>query len=106
MSDRKAPSGPVTSTKGTLVIAATAVAVTAGATATGAFVPNTTSGPNPQCAVGDVVALSPQANLTNTSLGITFARVVSAGIIVVGFLNVGANATQAQVTFDVECYKR
>lgn len=101
MSDRKSPSGPVASIKGTLAIAATAVATTAAATATGSFVP--TSGPNVK--VGDVISLSPQANLT-ASIGIQFARVVATGTVVVGFTNVGASTSQAAVTFDADAQTR
>jgi hypothetical protein len=101
MSDRKSPSGPVSSVKGTLAIAATAVATTAAATATGTFVP--TSGTN--VTVGSVISLSPQANLT-ASIAIQFARVVSTGIVVVGFTNTGASTSQAAVTFDADAELR
>jgi len=101
MSDRKSPSGPVSSVKGTLAIAATPVAQTAAATATGSFTP--TSGP--QCSVGDVVSLSPQANLT-TTIAVGWARVVASGIIAIGFTNVGASTAQAAVTFDTDVEKR
>lgn len=102
MSDRKSPSGPPTSVKGTVAIPATAVATTAAATATGSF---TISGGGTAPAVGDVVSLSPQANLT-ASVAVAFARVVASGIIVVGFTNVGASTSQAAVTFDTDCEKR
>jgi len=95
MSDRKSPSGPVSSVKGTIAIAATPVAVTTVATATGSFVP--TSGPN--VAVGDVLSLSPQANLT-AAITVAWSRVVAEGIVAIGFLNAAANSTQAAVTFD------
>ena len=101
MSDRKSPSGPVSSVKGTIAIASTPVATTAAATATGSFVP--TSGPN--VAVGNVVSLSPQANLT-ASIAVAFARVVAAGIVCVGFTNVGASTAQAAVTFDADAQLR
>lgn len=101
MSDRKSPSGPVSSVKGTLAIASTAVATTAAATATGSFVP--TSGPN--VTVGSVISLSPQANLT-ASIAVAFARVVATGIVVVGFTNVGASTAQAAVTFDADAQVR
>lgn len=101
MSDRKSPSGPTSSVKGTIAIAATPVATTAAATATGTFVPS--SGPNVK--VGDVVSLSPQANLT-ASVGVTFARVVATGIVVIGFNNVGASTSQAAVTFDADAAVR
>lgn len=101
MTDRKSPSGPVSSIKGTVAIPATAVATTAAATATGSFVP--TSGPN--VAVGNVLSLSPQQNLT-ASVGIQFARVVATGIVVVGFTNVGASTSQAAVTFDADAQVR
>lgn len=100
MSDRKSPSGPISSVKGIIAIAATAVAVTAAATATGSFVP--TSGPNVR--VGDDLSLSPQANLT-ASVAVAFARVVSTGIVVIGFTNVGASTTQAAVTFDATAHR-
>lgn len=95
MSDRKSPSGPVSSVKGTVAIASTPVATTAAATATGSFVP--TSGPN--VVVGNVVSLNPQANLT-ASISVAFVRVVATGIVAVGFTNVGASTAQAAVTFD------
>jgi hypothetical protein len=101
MTDRKSPSGPVTSIKGTIAIAATAIAATAAATATGSFVP--TSGPNVQ--VGNVLSLSPQANLTG-AVSVAFARVVTTGIVVVGFANVGASTSQAAVTFDADAATR
>ena len=101
MSDRKSPSGPVSSIKGTLAIASTPVATTAAATATGSFVP--TSGPN--VPVGAVVSLSPQANLT-ASIAVAYARVVDTGTVVVGFTNVGASTAQAAVTFDANAVRR
>jgi len=101
MSDRKSPSGPVSSVKGTIAIAATAVAATAAATATGSFVP--TSGPNVK--VGDVVSLSPQANLVS-GIGVAFVRVVATGTVVIGFNNVGASTSQSAVTFDADAEVR
>jgi hypothetical protein len=101
MTDRKSPSGPVTSIKGTIAIAATNVATTAAATQTGSFVPS--SGPNVQ--VGNVLSLSPQANLTG-AIAVQFARVVSAGIVVIGFTNTGASTAQAAVTFDADAATR
>lgn len=94
--DRQSPSGPRTSRKGTIAIAATAVAVTAVATQTGTFA---------GAEVGDVVTLSPRANLT-ASIGVDYARVVATDTIVIGFHNVGANSTQAAVTFDVNVQER
>lgn len=94
--DRQSPSGPRTSRKGTMALAATNVAVTAVATQTGTFA---------GAEVGDVVSLSPRANLT-ASIGIDFARVVTDNVIVVGFHNVGANSTQAAVTMDVNVQER
>ncbi|HEY3493844.1 MAG TPA: hypothetical protein VGK73_04130 [Polyangiaceae bacterium] len=101
MSDRKSPSGPVSSVKGTIAIASTAVATTASATATGSFVP--TSGPN--VAVGNVVNLNPQANLT-ASIAIGWVRVVATGIVAVSFVNTGASTAQAAVTFDANAITR
>lgn len=101
MTDRKSPSGPVSSVKGTIAIASTAIATTGSATATGSFIP--TSGPNVQ--VGNVLSLSPQANLTG-AIAVQFARVVSAGIVVVGFTNTGASTAQAAVTFDADAATR
>lgn len=101
MSDRKSPSGPVSSVKGTIAIPSTPVATTAAATATGSFVPS--SGPN--IPVGSIVTLSPQQNLT-ASVAVAFARVVSTGIVVVGFTNVGASTAQAAVTFDADAQVR
>lgn len=97
MSDRKSPSGPLTSIKGTIAIAATAVATTASATATGSFLQ--TSGPN--VPVGAALSLSPQANLVGSVI-VGWARIVSAGIAVVSFTNVGASTSQAAVTFDAD----
>lgn len=95
MTDRKSPSGPISSIKGTVAIASTAVATTAAATATGSFV--VTSGPT--VPVGATLSLSPQANLT-ASIAVGWARVVSAGIVAIGFTNTGASTAQAAVTFD------
>lgn len=97
MSDRKSPSGPVSSVKGTIAIASTAVATTAAATATGSFIPS--AGPN--IGVGAVVSLSPQANLT-ASIAVAFCRVVTTNVVVVGFTNTGASTAQAAVTFDAD----
>jgi hypothetical protein len=99
MSDRKSPSGPVSSVKGTLAIASTAVATTAAATATGSFVPS--SGPNVTTAMAGIVTLSPQANLT-ASIAVAWTRVVATNIIAVGFTNIGASTAQAAVTFDAD----
>lgn len=101
MTDRKSPSGPLSSVKGTIAIGATAIATTAAATATGSFVP--TSGPNIQ--VGNTVTLSPQANLT-ASVAVAWCRVVTTGIVAIGFTNVGASTAQAAVTFDANCALR
>lgn len=101
MTDRKSPSGPVSSIKGTIAIAATNVATTAAATQTGSFVPS--SGPNVQ--VGNVLSLSPQANLTG-AIAVQFARVVTTGIVVIGFTNTGASTAQAAVTFDADAATR
>jgi hypothetical protein len=99
MTDRKSPSGPVSSVKGTLAIASTAVATTAAATATGSFVPS--SGPNVLTGNAGVVSLSPQANLT-ASIAVAWARVVATNIVAIGFTNVGASTAQAAVTFDCD----
>jgi hypothetical protein len=99
MSDRKSPSGPVSSVKGTLAIASTAVATTAAATATGSFSPS--SGPNLTTAMAPVLALTPQANLT-ASIAVAWARLVGTNIVAIGFTNVGASTAQAAVTFDVD----
>lgn len=88
---RRSPSGPVNGLKGTMTLASTAVALTAAATQTGTFAGART---------GDVVNLSPQANL-NASLAISFARVVAADTIVVGFTNVGASTNTGALTLDV-----
>jgi hypothetical protein len=98
MSDRKSPSGPVSSVKGTLAIASTAVATTAAATQTGSFVPS--AGPNVTDLTG-IVTLSPKANLT-ASIAVAWARMVATNIIAIGFTNVGASTAQAAVTFDVD----
>lgn len=95
MSDRKSPSGPVSSIKGTIAIAATPAALTTVATATGSFIP--TSGPNVQ--IGNVVTLNPQANLT-AAITVAWTRCYAEGLVVIGFLNAAANSTQVAVTFD------
>lgn len=94
--DRRSPSGPLASLKGTMAIASTAVALTAAATATGTF---------GGAKVNDVVTLSPQANL-NASLAISFARVVTDDTIVIGFTNVGASTNTGAATFDVNVQRR
>lgn len=94
--DRRSPSGPRSSIKGTMVIASTAVALTAAATATGTFA---------GARLNNVVTLSPQANL-NGSLAIAFARVVTDDTIVIGFTNVGASTNTGAATFDVDCQQR
>ena len=92
MSGRRGQAGPFNELTGTMAIAATAVAVTAVATQTGTFA---------GALVGDVVKLSPRANLT-ASIGVDWARVVADDTIAMQFHNIGANSTQAAVTFDVE----
>ena len=94
--DRASPSGPLASIKNTMAIAATPIALTAVATQTGTF---------GGALVGDIVSVSPRANLT-ASVGITFARVVTNGVIVVGFSNIGASTTQAAVTMDTFVQRR
>jgi len=101
MTDRKSPSGPVSSIKGTIAIPATGVPTTGFATATGSFIP--TSGPNVQ--VGNVLSLSPQANLVG-AISVSFARVVQSGIVVIGFSNTGASTGQSAVTFDADAATR
>lgn len=100
MSDRKSPSGPISSVKGTLAIASTAVATTAAATATGSFSPS--AGPNVRTSDQAIVTLSPRANLT-ASIAVAWARVVDTNVIAIGFTNVGASTAQAAVTFDCDC---
>lgn len=102
MSDRKSPSGELSSVKGVIAIASTAVATTAAATATGSF---TVVGGGSNVAVGDVLTLSPQANLT-ASIAVAFCRVVTTGIVAIGFTNVGASTAQAAVTFDADAQKQ
>ena len=94
--DRASPSGPRSSTKGPLAIASVAVAVTALATATGTFA---------GALVGDVVTLSPQANL-NGALGISWARVVADDTIAVAFSNVGASTNTGAITLDASVQHR
>ncbi len=101
MSDRSSPSGIITGVKGVLAIVATAVGTTAAATATGSFVPS--SGPN--CRIGDVISLSPRANLTASISCDGAAFVPASGLIAVRFVNVGASTSQAAVTFDAICQK-
>lgn len=97
--DRISPSGPVAHVKGIMTIAATAVALTAIATQTGTF---------PDANVGDIVSLSPKANLDG-GLGIAWARVVDRDVqgpgvatIVVAFSNIGASTNTGAITFDVD----
>lgn len=104
MVDRASPSGPISSIKGTIAIGETAVAATAGATATGSFLPSR----GPHVPANAIISLSPQANLTDNDLAVAWARVAVAGdteddeaaIIAICFTNVGAATTQAAVTFD------
>ncbi len=88
---RRSASGPVVGSKGTMALASTAVALTAAATQTGTFAGART---------GDVVNISPQANL-NASLAIAWARVVDDDTIAVGFTNVGATTNTGAITVDV-----
>ena len=88
--DRRSPSGKASSRKGTIVLADTAVATTAAATATATF---------EGARVHDVVTVSPRAAL-NASLAIASARVVTDDTIVVKFTNVGASTGTGAVTFD------
>jgi hypothetical protein len=94
--DRVSPSGPQSSVKTTIAIASTAVALTAAATATASL---------PEARVGDVVTVSPQANL-NASLAIAFARVVDDDIVVIGFTNVGASTNTGASTYDAVVQQR
>ena len=94
--DRVSPSGPQSSIKTTIAIASTAVALTAAATATASL---------PEARVGDVVTVSPKANL-NESLAIAFARVVADDIVVIGFTNVGASTNTGASTYDAVVQQR
>lgn len=94
--DRRSPSGPLTSLKGQIAVASTAVALTAAATQTATFA---------GALVGDVVELSPTANLT-ASISIAFARVVTTDTLVIGFTNCGASTAQAAVTMDASIQRR
>lgn len=89
--DRGSPSGPVSSIRGIMAIASTAVALTAAATATGTFA---------GAKVNDPVYVSPQANLL-ASLAIAYARVVTTDTVVIGFTNVGASTNTGAFTCDV-----
>jgi hypothetical protein len=102
MSDRKSPSGPVSSVKGVIAIPSVPAATTALVTATGSFV--VTSGPNVK--VGDVISLSPQAVPSNPNFLLQYARVLSTGIVQVGFTNVGASSSQAALTYDANAATR
>jgi hypothetical protein len=93
--DRQSPSGKTASRKGTIVLASTAVALTAAATATASMTGAQTD---------DVVTLAPRANL-NASLAIAFSRVYAAGLIVVGFTNVGASTNTGAMTVDTVIQK-
>lgn len=88
--DRRSPSGPVSSIKGNLIIASTAIALTAAATATATF---------DGAELHDIVTVSPWANL-NASIAVAYARVVTDDIIVIGFTNVGATTNTGAATFD------
>jgi hypothetical protein len=94
--DRVSPSGAQSSIKTLLAIASTAVALTAAATATAAF---------PEARVGDVVSVSPRANL-NASLAVAFARVQTDDIIAIGFTNVGASTNTGAASFDAVVQQR
>lgn len=94
--DRRSPTGPLTSLKGQIAVASTAVATTAAATQTATFA---------GALVGDVVNVSPTANLT-ASIAIAFARVVTTNTLLIGFTNVGASTAQAAVTMDANVQRR
>lgn len=72
---RRSPSGPVNGLKGVMTLASTEISGQAAATQTGTF-----NGAR----VGDVVSLSPRANLTDP-VGIAWCRVVSDDVIAVSF---------------------
>lgn len=99
MTDRKSPSGPISSVKGTIAIAATPVPTTTLTTVAGSFV--ATSGPSVLTDNNGVVSLSPRANLGATMM-IAWARVTATNVVTIGFVNVGASAAQAAVTFDAD----
>lgn len=101
MTDRSSPSGPVASVKGRIALAQVDIGATTGATATGSF--TVTAGPN--VAVNDVVSLSPRVNLP-LAFSIGYCRVLSAGIVVVGFTNSGASSNAAAGTYDATAEKR
>lgn len=88
---RQSPSGQKAGLKGIMAIASTAVAVTAQATATGTFA---------GCKTGDVVSITPRANL-NGSLSIAWSRVVADDTIAVAFNNIGASTNTGAITVDV-----
>lgn len=93
---RSSPSGPRGSIKGTLALATTAVAVTALATQTGTFA---------GALVGDVVAVSPQANLQG-AIAVAWARVVTTNLICVAFNNVGVSTATGAITLDCTVSRR
>lgn len=83
-------SGVVAEYKETITIAATPVAVTAGATATASFA---------QARVGDVVDVSPRAALA-AGLALAYVTCLADGVITMGFINVAANQTVPAGTWD------
>lgn len=93
---RQSPSGAPVGLVGIMALASFVIATTAGATQTGTFL---------GARVGDIVALSPQANLTGSAVAIAFQRVVTNDTIVLGFTNPGASTNQAAVTFDTVVYR-
>ena len=98
MVDRQSPSGRISTIQGTVAIAATLAPATVASTATGSFTANAgTLTP----IVGDVVALSPQANL-GASISVAWSRVVANGIVAIAFGNSGISTSQAAVTFDTD----
>ena len=88
---RTSGSGPLTSLKGQMAVAAFNCG-SAGATQTGTFA---------GALIGDVVQVSPIANLTG-GLSVGYARMVASNYIVMGFSNTDASASFAAATFNVE----
>ena len=100
MTDRKSPSGPLSSIKGTIAIASLSIPGTSTATAVGTFVPF--SGPPVTTEMFGVVNLSPRVNL-NANFVVAWKRVLATDTVVIAFANVdGSEATLDPVTFDAD----
>lgn len=89
---RNPPNGPEAAEKGTIVIPATAIGASTGATVTASF---------PGAATGDVAIVSFRAAVgNNASVVFSDVRVSAAGVLTLTFGNTGAAATIVAATID------